>query len=242
MLRLTNVNCFYGTIHCLKNISLHVEPREIVVLIGGNGSGKTTLLKTILGRLPLRTGSIMFQHRDISSLSSSLIVAAGIALVPEGRQIFGALSVMDNLMLGAYHRVLVSDRGVRRDLDGVFDIFPVLADRKHQLGGTLSGGEQQMLAIGRALMAAPKVLLLDEPSMGLAPLVVKEIFATIQKVRDRGTTILLVEQNAKKALSIADRGYVLETGKIILQGTCDELVENKTVQTAYLGRARQSFQ
>lgn len=241
MLRLTNVNCYYGTIHCLKNISLHVDEREIVVLIGGNGSGKTTLLKAILGRMPVHSGAVNLEGRPITALDSSRIVAAGIAMVPEGRQIFGALSVTDNLMLGAYHRVLGRDRGVRDDLRAVFDLFPVLAQRRHQLGGTLSGGEQQMLAIGRALMAAPKVLLLDEPSMGLAPLVVKDIFATIRTVRDRGTTILLVEQNAKKALAIADRGYVLETGRIMLHGTRDELVENKTVQTAYLGRARQSF-
>lgn len=241
MLRLTNVNCYYGTIHCLKNISLHVEDREIVVLIGSNGSGKTTLLKAILGRLPLSSGEIVFQGRSISMLSTSQIVASGIALVPEGRQIFGALSVGDNLMLGGYHRILAGDSRVKQDLTAILDLFPVLAQRMHQMAGTLSGGEQQMLAIGRALMASPKMLLLDEPSMGLAPLVVKDIFETIRRVRDLGTTILLVEQNAKKALSIADRGYVLETGKIILQGTCDELIENETVQTAYLGRACRSF-
>ena len=242
MLRLTNINCFYGTIHSLKNVSLHIEQQEIVVLIGANGSGKTTLLKAILGLLPLKTGSILFQEKPIQGLPSPRIVSSGIALVPEGRQIFGSLSVMDNLMLGAYHRILHADKSLKKDIESVFEIFPVLAHRKHQMGGTLSGGEQQMLAMGRALMAAPKLLLLDEPSMGLAPLVVKDIFSTILKVRDRGTTILLVEQNAKKALSIADRGYVLETGKVMLQGSCDELVENKTVQTAYLGRSRQSFQ
>jgi len=241
MLRLTNINCYYGTIHCLKNISLHVDEREIVVLIGGNGSGKTTLLKAILGRLPLYTGDILFDGRSISMLPTAHIVASGIALVPEGRQVFSSLSVMDNLVLGAYHRVSASTRKVKQDLCAVFDLFPVLSERKHQMAGTLSGGEQQMLAIARALMAAPKLLLLDEPSMGLAPMVVKSIFATLATIRQRGTTILLVEQNAKKALAIADRGYVLETGKIILQGTCDELAENKTVQTAYLGRSRQSF-
>ena len=239
MLRLTNINTYYGTIHALKNISLHVEPGEIVVLIGANGSGKTTLLKAVAGMLPVATGSMLFQNEHIENWPSPKIVASGIALVPEGRQIFGSLSVRDNLLLGAYHRILAHDRHVQRDMDSVFDLFPVLAQRHKQLGGTLSGGEQQMLAIGRALMAAPKILLFDEPSMGLAPLVIKEIFAGIAKLRQRGATILLVEQNAKKALSIADRGYVLETGKIIVQGTCQELMENQDVQNAYLGKARQ---
>ena len=239
MLRLTNINTYYGTIHALKNISLHVEPGEIVVLIGANGSGKTTLLKALAGMLPVATGSMLFQGEHFENWPSSKIVASGIALVPEGRLIFGSLSVRDNLLLGAYHRILNHDRHVQRDMDSVFDLFPVLSRRHKQLGGTLSGGEQQMLAIGRALMAAPKILLFDEPSMGLAPLVIKEIFAGIAKLRQRGATILLVEQNAKKALSIADRGYVLETGKIIVQGTCLELMENQDVQYAYLGKARQ---
>ena len=238
MLRLTNINACYGTIHALKNISLHVTPEEIVVLIGANGSGKTTLLKAVAGLLPVTGGSIRFQGEHIECWPSAKIVAGGIALVPEGRQIFGSLSVRDNLLLGAYHRILARDRHVQRDMDSIFELFPVLSRRHRQLGGTLSGGEQQMLAIGRALMAAPKILLLDEPSMGLAPLVVKEIFASIAKLRERGATILLVEQNAKKALSIADRGYVLETGKIIAQGTCVELAENEDVQHAYLGKAR----
>ena len=239
MLRLTNINTYYGTIHALKNISLHVEPGEIVVLIGANGSGKTTLLKALAGMLPVATGSMLFQGEHFENWPSSKIVASGIALVPEGRLIFGSLSVRDNLLLGAYHRILNHDQHVQRDMDSVFDLFPVLSRRHKQMGGTLSGGEQQMLAIGRALMAAPKILLLDEPSMGLAPLVVKEIFAGIAKLRERGATILLVEQNAKKALSLADRGYVLETGKIILQGTSQELMENQDVQNAYLGKARQ---
>ncbi len=239
MLRLTNINTYYGTIHALKNISLHVEPGEIVVLIGANGSGKTTLLKALAGMLPVATGSMLFQGEHFESWPSSKIVASGIALVPEGRLIFGSLSVRDNLLLGAYHRILNHDRHVQRDMDSVFDLFPVLASRHKQFGGTLSGGEQQMLAIGRALMAAPKILLLDEPSMGLAPLVIKEIFAGIAKLRQRGATILLVEQNAKKALALADRGYVLETGKIILQGTCQELMENQDVHNAYLGKTRQ---
>ena len=239
MLRLTNINCYYGTIHALKNVSMHVDPGEIVVLIGANGSGKTTLLKAVAGLLPAADGSLVFQGQHIESWPSSKIVASGIALVPEGRLIFGSLSVRDNLLLGAYHRILNHDRHVQRDMDSVFDLFPVLSRRHKQLGGTLSGGEQQMLAIGRALMAAPKILLLDEPSMGLAPLVVKEIFSGIAKLRQRGATILLVEQNAKKALSIADRGYVLETGKIILQGACQELAQNQDVQNAYLGKSRQ---
>jgi branched-chain amino acid transport system ATP-binding protein len=239
MLRLTNINCYYGTIHALKNVSVHVEPGEIVVLIGANGSGKTTLLQAVAGLLPVSDGSMIFQGQPIEGWPSPKRVAEGIALVPEGRKIFGTLSVRDNLLLGAYHRILDHDRHVQRDMDAIFDLFPVLAGRQQQMGGTLSGGEQQMLAIGRALMAAPKILLLDEPSMGLAPLVVREIFASISKLRERGATILLVEQNAKKALSIADRGYVLETGKIILQGACQELVQNQDVQKAYLGKSRQ---
>ncbi|OQX11504.1 MAG: ABC transporter ATP-binding protein [Desulfobacteraceae bacterium IS3] len=241
MLRLVNINSFYKTIHALKDISLHVEEQEIVVLIGANGAGKTTLLKSIAGLLRPRSGTIRFQDKQIERWSSPEIVASGISLVPEGRQIFSRLSVMDNLLLGAYHRMMTSDNDVKPDIELAFDLFPVLYNRKDQPGGTLSGGEQQMLAIGRALMAKPKILLLDEPSMGLAPLIVNEIFTIIKELRERGSTILLVEQNAKKALSVADRGYVLETGRIVVEGSSEELIENQAVQKAYMGRSRQSF-
>jgi branched-chain amino acid transport system ATP-binding protein len=238
VLRLVNINTFYGNIQALKNVSLHVESQEIVVLIGANGAGKTTLLKTILGLLPLKSGSIIFNGKKIKIFAPSKIVASGISMVPEGRQIFGALSVLDNLMLGAYHRITRDAAEQQDDLESIFSLFPVLRQRKNQMGGTLSGGEQQMLAMGRALMAAPKLLLLDEPSMGLSPLMVREIFNTIETLRESGATILLVEQNVKMALSVADRGYVLETGKIVLQGTREDLMENKEIQRAYLGKMR----
>jgi branched-chain amino acid transport system ATP-binding protein len=238
VIRIININTFYGHIKALKNVSLHVKEQEIVVLIGANGAGKTTLLKTILGLLPEKTGAILFRGKKIASWQPSKIVAHGISLVPEGRQIFGTLSVADNLLLGAYQRIMRADTEFQEDLHEIFDLFPALKDRKNQMAGTLSGGEQQMLAIGRALMAAPQLLLLDEPSMGLSPLMVKEIFNKIEKLREKGTTILLVEQNAKMALSIADRGYVLETGKIVLQGSREELLENKEIQRAYLGKTR----
>jgi len=238
VLRIININTFYGNIQALKNVSLHVQEQEIVVLIGANGAGKTTLLKTILGLLPGKTGTILFRGKKIASWQPSRIVAHGISLVPEGRQIFGTLSVMDNLVLGAYQRIMRAENDFQDDLPAIFELFPVLRDRKNQMAGTLSGGEQQMLAIGRALMAAPQLLLLDEPSMGLSPLMVKEIFNKIERLRQNGATILLVEQNAKIALSIADRGYVLETGKIVLQGSREELLENKEIQRAYLGKTR----
>jgi branched-chain amino acid transport system ATP-binding protein len=238
VLRIININTFYGNIQALKNVSLHVQEQEIVVLIGANGAGKTTLLKTILGLLPGKTGTILFRGKKIASWQPSRIVAHGISLVPEGRQIFGTLSVMDNLVLGAYQRIMRAETDYLDDLPAIFELFPVLRDRKNQMAGTLSGGEQQMLAIGRALMAAPQLLLLDEPSMGLSPLMVKEIFNKIERLRQKGSTILLVEQNAKIALSIADRGYVLETGKIVLQGSREELLENKEIQRAYLGKTR----
>lgn len=237
MIRIVNVNTYYGSLHALKNISLHVHDREIVVLIGANGAGKSTLLKTIMGLLPGTTGTITYRGKNIVSWRPAQIVAYGISMVPEGRQLFGSLSVLDNLLLGAYQRIVRSETFYKEDLQSVFDLFPVLQQRKSQLAGTLSGGEQQMLAIGRALMAAPHLLLLDEPSMGLSPLMVKEILNTIEKLRKRGTTILLVEQNARMALAIADRGYVLETGKIVLQGSKEELFENQEIQRAYLGKS-----
>ena len=239
MIRIVNVNSFYGNIQALKNLSLHVESQEIVVLIGANGAGKSTLLKTILGLLPCKTGTITFHGKTIESWQPAHIVSFGISMVPEGRQIFGTLSVFDNLLLGAYQRIMRAEKDFQDDLGSIFNLFPILQHRKNQMAGTLSGGEQQMLAIGRALMARPQLLLLDEPSMGLSPLMVKEIFNKIVTLREQGTTILLVEQNARLALSIADRGYVLETGKIVLQGSREELFENKEIQRAYLGKSQE---
>ncbi len=232
MIRIANVNTYYGSLHALKNLSLHVHEQEIVVLIGANGAGKSTLIKTIMGLLAGTT----YRGKNIVSWPPARIVSYGISMVPEGRQLFGSLSVHDNLLLGAYQRIMRADKAYKEDLLSIFELFPVLQQRKHQLAGTLSGGEQQMLAIGRALMGSPQLLLLDEPSMGLSPLMVKEIFTTIEKLRKRGSTILLVEQNARMALSVADRGYVLETGKIVLQGSREELLDNKEIQRAYLGK------
>ena len=239
MIRIVNVNTFYGNIQALKNLSLHVEDKEIVVLIGANGAGKSTLLKTILGLLPCKTGTITFHGKTIQSWQPSHIGSFGISMVPDGRQIFGTLSVYDNLLLGAYQRIMRAEKDFQNDLSSIFNLFPILQHRKNQMAGTLSGGEQQMLAIGRALMSRPKLLLLDEPSMGLSPLMVREIFNKIVTLREQGATILLVEQNARMALSIADRGYVLETGKIVLQGTREELFENKEIQRAYLGKSQE---
>ena len=235
MIRIININTFYGHIQALKNVSLHVKEQEIVVLIGANGAGKTTLLKTILGLLPEKTGAILFRGKKIASWQPSKIVAHGISLVPEGRQIFGTLSVMDNLLLGAYQRIMRADTEFQEDLHDIFDLFPALKDRKNQMAGTLSGGEQQMLAIGRGLMGIPRLQMFDEPSLGLAPLLVKEVFHTIKKINGEGTTVLVVEQNVKQTLLVANRGYVLETGKIINQGTGESLLADEHVKTAYLG-------
>jgi len=244
MLAIKNVNTFYGQIHALKNVSLHLSRGEIVTLIGANGAGKTTLINTISGITPPRSGNIIFDGLPITSFPPHRIVELGICQVPEGRQIFKTLSVQENLELGAY--LHLRHRGgskiYRKTVEEIFELFPVLRERRKQPAGTLSGGEQQMLAISRALMAHPKLMLLDEPSMGLAPLIVKEIFAVIEELARRGgTTILLVEQNAKAALKIADRGYVLETGKVILEGSAAELEENKEVKRAYLGRDRKEI-
>lgn len=233
MLEVNELHVFYGAIHALKGLSFHLEQGEIVTLIGANGAGKSTILNSVSGLLHPRHGTITFEGNEITHVPAQLIVPHGIIQIPEGRKIFATLTVYENLDLGAYTR---TDKGeIEKDLEMVFERFPRLRERKNQLGGTLSGGEQQMLAIARGLMARPKLLLLDEPSMGLAPILVEQIFDIIQDINNQGTTILLVEQNAQMALSIADRGYVLETGKIVLEGAAQELLENPMVEAAYLG-------
>lgn len=238
MLILKNVDVFYGKIHAIKRVSLHVNKGEIVTLIGGNGAGKTTLLRTISGLIRAANGSIIFDDHDISTLSADAIVKNGISQVPEGRMVFKPLTVEDNLLLGSFNWYSLKNREtIKKDMEMIYSIFPILKKRKKQLAGTLSGGEQQMLAIGRALMARPKLLLLDEPSMGLAPIIIKEIFQYIVQLRNTyGITVLLVEQNARSALRIAHTGYVLETGRIMLQGPAEDLLMNKDIQRAYLGR------
>jgi branched-chain amino acid transport system ATP-binding protein len=237
MLRVRNLDVHYGMVHAIKTASIHVRAREIVALIGSNGAGKTTLLTAVSGLVRPTAGEIVLDEKEITRARPDAIVRAGVAHVPEGRRIFKPLSVEDNLLLGAYPRYhLRTALAIRREIEEVFGLFPRLAERRRQVAGTLSGGEQQMLAIGRALLSNPKVLLLDEPSMGLAPMVIREIFAYIERLRrERGLTILLVEQNAKAALRIADRGYVLETGRVVLQATAADLLANRDVQRAYLG-------
>jgi len=236
MLRLRNVDAGYGALTVLRRVSLHVSAGEIVTIVGANGAGKTTLLKTVMGLLRARAGEIEFDGKPAAGLATERVVAMGCSLVPEGRQVFAPMPVKENLLLGAHVQVRRGHgREVAGDLERVYDLFPILRKREQQLAGTLSGGEQQMLAIGRALMARPRLMMLDEPSMGLAPLVVKDIFSIIQRIRAEGTTVLLVEQNARSALRIASRGYVLETGRIVLQGTAEELLANRDVQRAYLG-------
>ncbi len=233
MLTLEDVRVYYGAIQAVKGISLEVQDRELVALVGANGAGKTTTLRTISGLFRPRTGRIRYDGTDLATKAPHEVVGLGISQAPEGRQIFGSLSVRENLMLGAVRR---ADRGaLDEDLDRVFALFPVLRERLGQAGGTLSGGEQQMLAIGRALMARPRLLLLDEPSLGLAPLMVGRIFEVIARLKAEGVTILLVEQNARKALEVADRAYVLETGRIALSGPARELAANPEVERAYLG-------
>lgn len=244
MLKVKNINSYYGQVHALKNISLHLNVGEIVTLIGANGAGKTTLLNSLSAIITPRSGEIYYNGSSIHNLPPDRIVELGISQVPEGRQVFKPLSVEDNLQLGAYLRFRRKEgRGaIKTELENIYNLFPRLHERRKQLAGTLSGGEQQMLAIGRALMAKPKLLLLDEPSMGLAPLIVQEIFCVIADLcREKGTTILLVEQNAKAALKMADRGYVLETGKVILEGLASDLLENKDVQRAYLGKEKKEI-
>jgi branched-chain amino acid transport system ATP-binding protein len=232
MLQLEGIDVYYGEIHALRAVGLEVLEGEIVALLGNNGAGKSTTLKTVSGLLRPRRGAITLEGRSLAGVPPHAIVAQGIAHVPEGRRIFNRLSVRENLSMGAYLR---TDAGIAGDLDRVFDLFPRLKERIGQVAGTLSGGEQQMLAIGRALMANPRLLLLDEPSMGLAPVLVEQIFATIDSINRQGTTILLVEQNAAMALSIAHRGYVLETGTVVLAGSAADLAGNAEVRRAYLG-------
>jgi len=237
MLRIQSLNAFYGNIQALRGISLHVDEGEIVTLLGANGAGKTTLLNAICGLIASRGGKISFCNEDIISLTPERIVRLGISQVPEGRQLFGDLTVLDNLILGSYLHYRKRKKEVYAHLDFVFEIFPILKERQKQYAGTLSGGEQQMLAIGRALMSDPRLLLLDEPSMGLAPKVVNEIFRVVTQLRsEQNTTILLVEQNVHVALDAADRGYIMETGRIVLQGSSEELLENKEIKRAYLGK------
>ncbi len=233
MLEVDDIHTYYGNIHALKGISVSVEEGEIVTLIGGNGAGKTTTLRTISGLNKPRRGRVVYCGEDLAPYPAHEIVKKGVAMVPEGRGIFARLTVAENLDLGAYSR---SDKGdIQADLDRVLSLFPRLKERRGQVAGTLSGGEQQMLATGRALMARPRLLLMDEPSMGLAPILVESIFETIQEINDEGTTVLLVEQNALMALSIADRGYVLQTGSIVLHDSASDLQRNEMVQKAYLG-------
>jgi len=227
------LDVFYGAVHALKGVSVTAQTGEIVTLIGANGAGKSTLLRTISGLVPPKTGRITFEGRDITKMPAHEIVGLGISQSPEGRMVFANLSVADNLELGAYRR---KDRpGIAQDREHVFKLFPRLLERRKQSAGTLSGGEQQMLAIGRALMSRPRLLLLDEPSLGLAPLLVREIFRTIKEINQRGVTVLLVEQNAHMALTVAQRGYVLETGRVVLEDRADTLLQNAQVKDAYLG-------
>lgn len=233
MLKVEELNVYYDKIHAVKGVSFEVRDGEICTLIGANGAGKTTILQTISGLLRPKSGRITLDGVDITGHSPNKILVRGLAQVPEGRRVFGQMSVLENLEMGAYTRRDAA--GIREDLDMVFQSFPRLKERLHQAAGTLSGGEQQMLAMGRALMSRPKMLLLDEPSMGLAPILVEQIFDIIQELNQHGTTILLVEQNAQMALSVAHRGYVLETGKIVTTGSGEELLEDEAVKKAYLG-------
>ncbi len=234
LLKIDNLHTYYGHVHALKGLSLTVEEGEVVTLIGANGAGKSTTLRTISGLIRPREGQILFDDQDISQTPAHRIVESGVSHAPEGREIFSTLTVMENLNMGAY--TLGGDlKAIEENRRRVFDLFPRLEERKHQLGGTLSGGEQQMLTIGRALMAHPRLVLLDEPSLGLAPLLVKAIFETVEAINQRGVTILLVEQNARAALKIAHRGYVLETGRVVLSGSAQELLQDERVRKAYLG-------
>lgn len=233
MLKVKDLNVYYGAIHALKGLSFEVNKGEIVTLIGANGAGKTTTLHTVSGLLAPKEGSITLLDQDITGIKAHRILGLGMAQVPEGRRIFARMTVQENLEMGAFLRTNKGE--IDADFDSVFEKFPRLKERRKQIAGTMSGGEQQMLAMGRALMSRPDLLLLDEPSMGLAPILVQEIFRTIQEVNEAGTTVLLVEQNAHMALSIADRAYVLETGKIVLEGDAKELLNHDDVRKAYLG-------
>ncbi len=234
MLKLKNLQTFYGNIQALKDVSIEISEGEIITLIGANGAGKTTTLMSVCGIVPPRSGDILFRGKPIHDLSPNQIVSLGISQVPEGRRIFPYLTVMENLDMGAFLRA--DKDGIKQDMEYIFELFPILAERRHQAGGTLSGGEQQMLAISRALMARPMLLLMDEPSLGLAPLIVKQIFEIIRKVNtENNTTIFLVEQNANLALKVAHRGYVMETGRITLADSAEKLLADEKVKRAYLG-------
>ena len=233
MLEVNDIKVYYGMIQAIKGVSFHVDEGEVIALIGANGAGKTTILHTVSGLLTPKEGTITFEGQDLVMIPGHKIVSMGMAHVPEGRRVFAQLSVLQNLMMGAYTRK--DKEEITQTLETVFDRFPRLKERQNQMAGTLSGGEQQMLAMGRALMSHPKIILMDEPSMGLSPIFVNEIFDIIQEVSKSGTTVLLVEQNAKKALSIADRAYVLETGKIVLEGKASDLLNNDSIKKAYLG-------
>ena len=237
MLRILNLEAGYGPLRVLKGISLHVSPGEIVALIGANGAGKTTLLKTVAGILKCRSGAVEFDKRPIHAMPPEKVVALGCSLVPEGRHIFSTLTVRENLILGAFsRRRRENGASVAAAMEEVHSLFPILKERQAQLAGTLSGGQQQMLAIGRALMSRPRLLMMDEPSLGVAPLIARDIFQTVVRLKQTGLTVLLVEQNARAALAVADRGYVIETGQIVLEGTARELCDNPDVQRAYLGK------
>lgn len=233
MLKITDLNVYYGGIHALRGVSMHVPEGKIISLIGANGAGKSTTLRTIMGLEKPREGKVLYMDQDITGHKTTDIVKSGIVLVPEGRRIFPNLSVKENLILGAYCR---KDKDqIQKDMQWVFELFPRLKEREWQKAGTMSGGEQQMLAVGRGLMTVPKVMMMDEPSLGLAPLIVKDIFSIIKEINQRGVTILLIEQNAKAALEVSDYAYVLETGNVVLEGTGKELLVNEEVKKAYLG-------
>ncbi|MDR3119762.1 MAG: ABC transporter ATP-binding protein [Clostridiales bacterium] len=233
MLEVHGLHVYYGNIHALKGISIRVREGEIVSLIGANGAGKTTLLTAIMNQVPSAQGGVNFMGRPTGGMTPPTIVQNGMTMVPEGRRVFPRCSVYDNLLLGAYARK--DKKNVKRDIEEIFESYPQLAERKKQIAGTLSGGEQQMLAIGRALMSKPRLMLLDEPSMGLSPMIVGQVFATIKRINGGGTTVLLVEQNANQALRISDRGYVLETGSVVLEDSSENLLQNEQVKEAYLG-------
>jgi len=232
LLRLDAVDTYYGQIHILQGLTLEVQPGELVCLLGGNASGKSTTLKTVLGIVQPRNGSVYFGGEDVTSRSTSYRIGKGIAIVPENRRLFGPMTVLENLEMGAY----LHGKGAKEDFDRVYTLFPLLHERRSQLAGTLSGGEQQMVAMGRALMSRPKLLLMDEPSMGLAPILVERNFEIIQQVHESGVAILVVEQNANVSLGIADRGYVLQTGRVVLSGKASDLLQHEDLRKAYLGR------